>query len=66
MAPSFFLMLDLGKDETPDAIEHSLHVLDEQGGAHDVVLAPLHVSRERPIVVAPPAEGRMDRGRFRQ
>jgi hypothetical protein len=35
-----FLMLDLGKDQAPGAIEHSLHVLDEQGGAHDVALAP--------------------------
>jgi hypothetical protein len=39
-----FLMLDLGKGQAPGAIEHSLHVLDEQGGAHDVVLAPLPVS----------------------
>lgn len=52
-----FLMLDLGKDQAPDAIEHSLRVLDDQGGTHDVMLAPLPVSRERPIVVAPPLKG---------
>src|SRR5208282_4244053 len=52
-----FLMLDLGKDQAPGAIEHSLRVFDEQGGAHDVVLAPLPVSSERPIVVAPPLKG---------
>jgi hypothetical protein len=52
-----FLMLDLGKDQAPGAIEHSLRVFDEQGGAHDVVIAPLPVSSERPIVVAPPLKG---------
>ena len=52
-----FLMLDLGRDQAPGAIEHSLHVRDEQGGAHDVVIAPLPVSSERPIVVAPPLKG---------
>ena len=50
-------MLDLGKDQAPGAIEHSLHVRDEQGAAHDVALAPLPVSSERPIVVAPPLKG---------
>jgi hypothetical protein len=52
-----FFMLDLGKDQAPGAIGHSLHVLDEQGAAHDVVLSPLPVSSERPIVVAPPLRG---------
>ncbi len=52
-----FLMLDLGKDQAPSAIEHSLRVFDEQGGAHDVAPAPLLVSSERPIVVAPPLKG---------
>lgn len=52
-----FLMLDLGKDQVPGAIEHSLRVIDEQGGVHDVALAPLPVSSERPIVVAPPLRG---------
>jgi hypothetical protein len=52
-----FLMLDLGKEQAPGAIEHSLRVLDEQGEAHDLALAPLPVSSERPIVVAPPLRG---------
>lgn len=52
-----FLMLDLGKDQAPGAVEHSLRVFDEQGGAHDVALAPLPVSSERPIVVGPPLKG---------
>ena len=52
-----FLMLDLGKSEAPGAIEHSLRVLDDKGGAHEVALAPLPVSSERSIVVAPPLRG---------
>jgi Peptidase family M23 len=52
-----FFMLDLGKDQTPNTIEHVLHVLDDQGGAHDVVPAPLMVSNDSPIVVAPPLRG---------
>ena len=52
-----FLMLDLGKQQAPGAIEHSLRVLDEQGEAHDVAIAPLPVSGERPVVVAPPLRG---------
>jgi len=52
-----FFMLDLGGNKAPIAIEHSLRVLDDKGGAHDVVLAPLPVSNESPIVVAPPLRG---------
>jgi hypothetical protein len=57
-----FLMLDLGKDQAPGAIEHSLRVFDEQGGAHDVAPAPLLVSSERPVVVAPPLKGEWTAG----
>jgi hypothetical protein len=52
-----FFMLDLGRNKAPATIEHSLHVLDDKGGAHDVEPAPLPVSDESPIVVAPPLRG---------
>ena len=52
-----FLELDLGKDKAPSMIEHWLRVRDDKGEAHDVVLAPLAVSNEAPIVVAPPLRG---------
>src|SRR5262245_15054316 len=52
-----FLELNLGKDKAPNAIAHSLRVLDDKGEAHDVVIAPLAVSDERPIVVSPPLRG---------
>jgi hypothetical protein len=52
-----FFMLDLGRDQAPSKIEHVLHVLDDQGGAHDVVPTPLMVSNESPIIVAPPLRG---------
>jgi peptidase M23-like protein len=52
-----FMTLDLGKSKAPRTIEHSLHVVDDKGEAHDVVLAPLPVSDESPIVVAPPLRG---------
>jgi murein DD-endopeptidase MepM/ murein hydrolase activator NlpD len=52
-----FLALDLGKGKAPSTIEHSLHVVDGKGEAHDVVLAPVPVSNESPIVVAPPLRG---------
>jgi Peptidase family M23 len=50
-------MLDLGQTKTPHAIEHSLHVVDDEGGTHDIVLAPLPVLDESPVVVAPPLRG---------
>lgn len=50
-------LLDLGKNGAASTIEHSLHVLDDQGEAHEIVLAPLPVSSESPIVVAPPLRG---------
>jgi hypothetical protein len=40
--------------KAPTAVEHLLHVLDDEGGAHDIKLAPLPVSDRSPIVVAPP------------
>jgi len=52
-----FLALDLGKSKAPSTIEHSLHVLDDKGERHEIVLAPLPVSDESPIVVAPPLRG---------
>jgi Peptidase family M23 len=52
-----FLTLDLGKNKAPAAIEHALRILDDKGEAHEVVLAPLSVSPEDPIVVAPPLRG---------
>jgi Peptidase family M23 len=52
-----FLELDLGKDPSPGTIEHTLRILDENNEAHDVVLAPLKISDELPIVVAPPLRG---------
>jgi hypothetical protein len=52
-----FLMLDLGKSSAPSAIAHTLHVVSEQNEPHDIVLAPLPVTQEKPIVVAPPLRG---------
>lgn len=52
-----FLLLDLGSSKAPSAIEHSLRILDDKGETHAVVLAPLAVSNESPIVVAPPLRG---------
>jgi murein DD-endopeptidase len=52
-----FFMLELGSATVPDAIEHSLHVLDDKGGAHDIAATALPVSKASPIVVAPPLRG---------
>jgi hypothetical protein len=52
-----FLGLDLGKDESAGTIEQTLRILDENNETHDVVLAPLKISDEAPIVVAPPLRG---------
>jgi hypothetical protein len=52
-----FLLLDLGNSKAPSTIEHSLHVLDDKSEAHAVVLAPLVVSNETPVVVSPPLRG---------
>jgi murein DD-endopeptidase len=52
-----FFLLDLGESKAASHINHSLHVLDENGEAHDVVPAPLSVEDESPIVVAPPLRG---------
>jgi murein DD-endopeptidase MepM/ murein hydrolase activator NlpD len=52
-----FLELNLGRDKAPNAIAHSLRVLDDKGEAHEVVIAPLAVSDETPIVVSPPLRG---------
>ena len=52
-----FLMLDLGKAQAPPTIAHTLSVLDDKGEAHEMPLAPLAVSSERPIVVGAPLRG---------
>ena len=52
-----FLELNLGKDKAPPAIMHVLRVRDDKGDVHDVAIAPLAVSTEAPIVVAPPLRG---------
>jgi murein DD-endopeptidase MepM/ murein hydrolase activator NlpD len=52
-----FLMLDLGKAQAPATIEHTLKVLDSKGEAHEMRLAPLAVSNERPIVIGAPLRG---------
>ncbi len=52
-----YFLLDIGKNAAPSALRHSLHVLDDKGGAHDIAIAPLPVSGETPIVVAPPLRG---------
>lgn len=52
-----FFGLDLGGNQAPTKIEHILHVLDDQGEAHEVAPSPLTVSNESPIVVAPPLRG---------
>ncbi len=52
-----FFILDLGKNKAPDVIEHTLRLIDDKGDAHDVRLAPLRVSDQSPIVVAPPLRG---------
>jgi hypothetical protein len=52
-----FLELDLGKDKAPATIEHSLRMHDDKGEVHEIVIAPLAVSSEAPIAVAPPLRG---------
>jgi hypothetical protein len=52
-----FLMLDFGKANVPDTVAHTLHVLGDKDDAHDIVLAPLPVVNESPIIVAPPLRG---------
>lgn len=52
-----YFMLDLGEGKAPQAIEHSLHMIADDGSTHDIVLRPLSVSQENPMVVAPPLRG---------
>jgi hypothetical protein len=52
-----FLTIDFGKSPAPHAIAHTLHVLADQNAPHDIVLAPLPVAQDTPIVVAPPLRG---------
>jgi hypothetical protein len=53
----FLLDLGPGKAPTPTAIEHTLHVIGDDGGTHDIPLKPLPVMDEKAIVVAPPLRG---------
>jgi hypothetical protein len=52
-----FLMLDFGKAAAPSAVAHTVRVIGDKDDAHDIVLAPLPVVNESPIVVAPPLRG---------
>lgn len=52
-----FLALDFGKSPAPDTIANTLHVLANKDEPHDIVLAPLAVAHDTPIVVAPPLRG---------
>ena len=52
-----FLMLDLGSATAPAEIAHRLTVIDDHGESHEVEPAPLAVSPESPIVIAPPLRG---------
>jgi hypothetical protein len=52
-----FLELNLDKNNAQGTIEHSLRVLDEENQPHDIAIAPLTISTESPIVVAPPLRG---------
>jgi Peptidase family M23 len=49
-----YFLLDLGRDQAPKAIEHTLHVSEDDGGTHEIALKPLPVLDDKPIVVAPP------------
>ncbi|HLY05422.1 MAG TPA: M23 family metallopeptidase [Rhizomicrobium sp.] len=52
-----FLFLDLGAHKAPAAIGHTVRLTDDKNATHAVTLAPLAVSNETPIVVAPPLRG---------
>ena len=52
-----FLLLDFGAGNAPAAIEHTLSLVGDNNQTHAVVLAPLIVSNETPISVAPPLRG---------
>ncbi len=52
-----FFLIDLGAAKAPAAIAHRLSVIDDKGEAHEIDPAPLPVSQESPIVVAPPLKG---------
>ncbi len=52
-----FFLLDLGRDAAPRIIEHTLDVIGADGGAGVITVAPLAVSAENPILIAPPLRG---------
>lgn len=52
-----FFMLDLGKTAGPVSINHVLDVIDDKGEAHEIVLTPLPISEESPIVIEAPLRG---------
>jgi hypothetical protein len=51
-----YFLLDLGQENAPKALEHTLHVTADDG-AHAITPSPLQVLDEKPIVVAPPLRG---------
>jgi murein DD-endopeptidase len=52
-----FLLLDLGESKAPASLENLLHVIDDKGEVHHVILTPLSVSSESPIVIEAPLRG---------
>jgi hypothetical protein len=52
-----YFLLDLGTEKAPPEIAHTLHVIGDDSSTHEIVLKPLVVSDEKPIVVAPPLRG---------
>jgi hypothetical protein len=52
-----YVLLDLGTEKAPPEIAHTLHVIGDDSSTHEIVLKPLVVSDEKPIVVAPPLRG---------
>jgi Peptidase family M23 len=52
-----YFLLDLENEKAPPTIEHTLHVIADDGRTHDIALHAITVFSEKPIVVAPPLRG---------
>ncbi len=52
-----FFLIDLNGAKAPKQLAHRLSMIDDKGETHQVDPAPLPVSQESPIVVAPPLKG---------
>jgi len=53
-----YFMLDFAKtDEVPDTLGHTLHLTSADGAHHALVAQPLQVSKQAPVVIAPPLRG---------